>query len=716
MMIWVLSHPILFGQVEEHAVTIKWHELDDGWVLYSEEIESYDYTDGFPAQLKSSFSDYIKRAQFEGALYHEDLLSLETLSGYSVRIFEPDEGGEVIFRRIESKKYDVELAVFGSNVNTTSRRHKLSEHELTEIPPQSADILTGSITTRTRIQELHEKGKSEALKAVELLVNDNLSVEAIMRGGNARPAIDRIQAEYYYIKGLSFTSPVKSKPTALFISNPPVRKIIFKDFITSDGLKLAVTISGQDSKYFRSEIGKFENYLTEKINEKISVKDKFFISSARLNHIKKLILEDESKYAFKGFIYDTKARQLKVCIEFVDISSFDVILTLLASYAPEDGASIGSEIKTVNLIDAGDTLRLRGDLGYDILKGNLDWSIPFTNLTDKMDGNLSFGSSFTKRDNVLYGESNGTRFGIEELKGYINAELSYDSYTEADKFKFSNSVKSDLDDHLWANLSSKLDFGNVNISNTPNAVSAVEEGKICSGALSFNLGYRIYFDEEEDDENDGYRISDLTLRLSTDFTQGGGVDSNIDYFSRAHIGGAAELYFENELSRFSFIRGITSCSGSNDLPLQERILLGGNENVRGVEQGEFGGNSLSSFTVESGWSTIYLLKQVGLLKSEEQIISTGSESASPSQFIQILSSTYLKVFYDVGWVGSSGSYFNPYGDSEFAQGVGVALELTDIQIDPRKSQAIAFEVGYAYSPDSDEHEFGRFFVNARYDF
>ena len=142
---------------------------------------------------------------------------------------------------------------------------------------------------------------------------------------------------------------------------------------------------------------------------------------------------------------------------------------------------------------------------------------------------------------------------------------------------------------------------------------------------------------------------------------------------------------------------------SNDTPLFRFLRVGGEANVRGVEEGEFIGQRLQSQQFEAGVSLCSLGQLIFPMALKSDNPTVGECQAGSLD----LSRAFLKAFFDHADVAErvAGSQF--IRGSRSILGGGAAVELHDLQVGSLK---LSLALGYAYSPDSQRHPSGTVFT------
>jgi outer membrane protein assembly factor BamA len=145
---------------------------------------------------------------------------------------------------------------------------------------------------------------------------------------------------------------------------------------------------------------------------------------------------------------------------------------------------------------------------------------------------------------------------------------------------------------------------------------------------------------------------------------------------------------------------------SNGAPLYKLFRLGGPLNVRGLEEGEFVGNSYAYDRAELGVALLPAVRTIRSLfphgkKADNQ---TSAEPAATNFGGIDLANTYVKTFYDRGRVFDTKSLGEILNPAHGVKGYGIAAEMRGIAFIMNKRANLT--IGYARSPDSLLHRRG----------
>ena len=163
-----------------------------------------------------------------------------------------------------------------------------------------------------------------------------------------------------------------------------------------------------------------------------------------------------------------------------------------------------------------------------------------------------------------------------------------------------------------------------------------------------------------------------------------------------------------------YVHGVGITSGGT--PLFRFFRVGGESNVRGVEEGEFIGRRLHFQQIEAGVSLCALQQLIvgrvggaggGPADDDTAAKPTPAERGCQAGGLD-LARVFVKFFGDHADIAeqADGQQFERASRSIF--GVGVALELHDLQVGNQRR--LSLSLGYAYSPDSQRHSSGTVFT------
>lgn len=211
-------------------------------------------------------------------------------------------------------------------------------------------------------------------------------------------------------------------------------------------------------------------------------------------------------------------------------------------------------------------------------------------------------------------------------------------------------------------------------------------------------------------------LGNLALTLDARF-QHGGQWFGTDYrFDKASVKVTGELLFGLKTPQDFFLRYSQGVArGSATTPVFELFRLGGPENLRGIEEGEFIGRRLTFGQAEFGVSSLALLRFLRRSPAPQAVpeadpaAEPNGQPPSPLDFANL----YLKLFVDHARLSDPTSFRAATSQTaapkifvnQRALGYGFAAELRNLA-GGALSQRLSLTIGYAYSPDSRLHRKG----------
>jgi hypothetical protein len=129
-------------------------------------------------------------------------------------------------------------------------------------------------------------------------------------------------------------------------------------------------------------------------------------------------------------------------------------------------------------------------------------------------------------------------------------------------------------------------------------------------------------------------------------------------------------------------------------------------NVRGLDEGEFVGNSYAYDRAEFGIAFLPLVRTVrNLFPHGKKTVNANPELPAATNFGGIdLANTYVKIFYDRGRVFDTKSLGEILNPAHGVKGYGIAAEMRGIAFIMNKRANLT--IAYARSPDSLLHRRG----------
>jgi len=363
-------------------------------------------------------------------------------------------------------------------------------------------------------------------------------------------------------------------------------------------------------------------------------------------------------------------------------------------YNPEDSFTGLAQISETNLLHWNEVLSFSFSGGNQILSGLLSFSAfcgqPQTTQYSKC---LTVsGKLFRDRDQQL-GNPTGPQLQNNEASAEAKFSAGYDSFTPRDHILRAEGFdKNRKRLRYTVRGDASFNYKDASIDSFAAGSAPVSAGRVSSISLVIDQG--ISYDLRRTTQTKlGEFDFFVTATAKKAFDSLGGEFS----FEQYSINLGSQLFFGPRTPTDIFLRfsGETGVS-SRTTPAFELFRLGGPNNVRGLEEGEFIGRNLNLERAEIGFKSTYLL---GLFKAKRD---AGSNTAQPVVGGIDLSNTYLKTFYDWGRVGDQRSS-NPFDITSGVQGLGFAIELRGLNVGGKRA---SLSIGYAYSHDSLLHKSG----------
>jgi hypothetical protein len=364
-------------------------------------------------------------------------------------------------------------------------------------------------------------------------------------------------------------------------------------------------------------------------------------------------------------------------------------------YSPEDSFTGLAQVSESNLLSLGETFSLSFTGGNDVLRGNIAFSYFYEEPRKKQYfRSFSLNGKFFRDRNQRLGNTQGPKLEDMESSGEARFSTGYDSFTPKNYILRAEGVdKTRKRVRYGVKVDAGFDYKNVSIQPRTPATTPVAEGQVA--ALTLVLDQGLSFDLKKTARShvgqfDAFLTT--TAKRAFDFL---GADFQFDQFT---IDAGGQLFFgiaspTDMLLRFSSKLGVSS----SGIPIFEQFRLGGPNNVRGLEEGEFIGRNMNFERAEFGFKSTYLFS---LFKHR----SDKGEAAKPATVGGIdLSNTYLKTFYDWGRVTDRTSFADLFKFASGVQGIGIAIELRGLNVGSKRA---SLTIGYAYSHDSLLHKSG----------
>lgn len=168
----------------------------------------------------------------------------------------------------------------------------------------------------------------------------------------------------------------------------------------------------------------------------------------------------------------------------------------------------------------------------------------------------------------------------------------------------------------------------------------------------------------------------------------------------------SEVFFGFTSSKDFFVRhNHVMGTSTRGTPVWELFRLGGPNNVRGLEEGEFIGRKLSADQFEFGINTLLIWHMVSRKPVKESLLKDPCADEQQSALPIDISNSYVKIFYDRGRISDPDSFPGSPDFKKVASGYGIAFEIRRLG-----GQNINLSIGYAHSPQSELHKKGTLYT------
>jgi surface antigen Omp85-like protein len=398
----------------------------------------------------------------------------------------------------------------------------------------------------------------------------------------------------------------------------------------------------------------------------------------------------------------------------------NLTVTGAGSYSPEYALNGSLGVTGDNLLGRNESLSLTLTGGNSFQKGQFSFSIPRETPKERRKIPIIF-AGFDLSANYNY--DSDEHLGNPLLTKYTNREsqisarvsFEYDSFTDLDYVALAEGI-TDKRKRLHHLVTTDAGFDVLNNQLKSDGLIPVAplDGRVVYPSLK--LRYLATYDLRRPAKRGGLGEIDflLTATGQKGFTGLGGDFSYRQY----ELTGGAQLFFGFAAPTDLFLRyqrGVGA--SSNGTPLFKIFRLGGPLNVRGLEEGEFVGNSYAYDRTEFGVALLPLVRTLSkpFSRGKKSTDTTPAEESAPPNFGGIdLANTYVKIFYDRGRLFDSKSLGEILNPAHGVKGWGIAAELRGIAI--IKNKRANLTIGYARSNDSLLHRRGTIVTGLSLDF
>lgn len=365
-------------------------------------------------------------------------------------------------------------------------------------------------------------------------------------------------------------------------------------------------------------------------------------------------------------------------------------------YSPEDSFTGLAQISASNLLHLNETFALSFTGGNEVLRGNASFSFSYEepNLKQYF-RSFNLNAKYFRDRNQRLGNTQGPKLEDTESSGEAKFSTGYDSFTPRDYILRAEGLdKKRKRARYGVKLDAGFEYKDVLFQPRAQSAAPVAEGQVAAFSLLLDQG--LSFDLRKTPHSRLGEFNAFVTASAKKALSFLNADFPFEQFS-INIGG--QLFFGPTSPTDIFLRFNSEVGvSSSRTPIFEQFRLGGPNNVRGLEEGEFVGRNMNFERAELGFKSTYLLN---LLKRKP----ANPDAAGPSPTVGgiDLSNTYLKTFYDWGRVGDRTSLSDLFKLASGAQGIGIGIELRGLNLGGKRA---SLTIGYAYSHDSVLHKSG----------
>ena len=397
-------------------------------------------------------------------------------------------------------------------------------------------------------------------------------------------------------------------------------------------------------------------------------------------------------------------------------------LTGAGSFSPEQKLYGSLSFAGDNLLHQHESAALSLSGGKAFQKGEFDFSIPRE--TPKVRrrvpiifAGFSLNGSYSYDESQRLGNLPLTQLSNRESQISTKVSFEYDSFTNRDYVEQAEGI----DDkrkrlHHVVTTDAGFNLQNTNLKSRGLIPLDPPDGRILYPTLRFH--YLGSYDLKRAGRRGGFG----EIGFLFDATGQKGLDAlGADFSYRQYeLTAGVQVFFGFTAPNNMFLRYQRGVGASSEgTPLFKAFRLGGRLNVRGLEEGEFVGNSYAYDRTEFGVGLLPLISSIRYVlpfgrKSEPRDSQSGSDGG-PKQFGGIdLANTYVKTFYDRGRLFDTKSLGGILNPAHGVRGFGIAAELRGLAFIQNKRANLT--IGYARSPDSLLHRRGIIVTGLSLDF
>ena len=332
--------------------------------------------------------------------------------------------------------------------------------------------------------------------------------------------------------------------------------------------------------------------------------------------------------------------------------------------------------------------------GPEVQRGDFDFDI--TRVKRQITFGLHLNGQYLRDENQKFGYLGGPKFTDEEWGPTPKAFIEW----APSRGRFSTDTRVEV----------PFQFHHFNIHPPAGMVLPQSRGWVNGTAPTFHQFFAYDLTRFDADQKPAGHLGPVNLGLDAGMLRSGpAMSSDFDferYSATVRAQGFAGITGPEDFL-FRYVRGIGM--GSRAMPLFELFQLGGNTNVRGIEQGEFVGRSMAFDQSEVGVNTASVWRWVSRKQGQPKPAPApvGGAAVAPAPALSKLgiSSIFLVGFYDRGRVTDASSLGELLDLQHALHGYGCKVELRGLRAGTRVGN---LSMGYARSPGSVLHSKGVF--------
>jgi hypothetical protein len=410
-----------------------------------------------------------------------------------------------------------------------------------------------------------------------------------------------------------------------------------------------------------------------------------------------------------------------------------------ARYSPEDSFLATLGLREYNLLGFG-KLSLREHISLDFARGDqaqkLRFQLARPFAAPKRSGfrvkDVSLAVNYFRDQNQRLGNLTPAEIEARELGSSAAVSFGYDSFKPEDyQLLNCDCYKTRKRTHATLNGDASLGFRDLNIPESRRllTLTGLDEQLLPRtntqhAPLALNLTLALTHDARQLNKAG---LGQINVSLDTKLQRGLDLFGADYRYHKTALTARAETVFGKLSPEDFFLRYTHGLGqGSAQTPVTELFRLGGQQSVRGMEEGEFIGRRLSFGQAEFGVNVFalwHLLRRTPAPELNRTPCSKGTGTdAARSRLPFDPAGIYLKTFFDHARLTDPTSFTNlalgasllPRRLDQRANGYGVALELRNLSNDIGAQVSLTF--GYARSPQSRLHPSGTLFTGVSYSF